>query len=180
MGRKPLHTPAEIIEQIKAIMADMGPDAFMHNGRVQLYSGPRRILAQALRLLEKDKNHARAFRQAGRRGSKMIDHTEVGQFAEKYDVNDKNENINLYAYYFEHYGYGSQKAIDSANEVMSFASEEFIKAAHGDVETAVCGADEANVFFKIELPNHQRHFDGHGTGVLRDQSLRSFPPDLSR
>ena len=82
----------------------------------------------------------------------MLDHTEAGKFTESYDVGPKNEGLNIYAYYFEHFGLGSQKAIDCANEVMAFVSLEFIKAAHGDVETAVCGADEANIFFRIELP----------------------------
>ena len=35
---------------------------------------------------------------------------------------------------------------------MAFASREFIRAVSGDVETAVCGADEKGIFFTVELP----------------------------
>ena len=72
MSPRPLYTPDQIIEQIKVVMASFDPDAFKHNGRIQLYSGPRDAIKDALNSLRKDRNRARAFRQAGRRKSIML------------------------------------------------------------------------------------------------------------
>lgn len=150
--KKPFYTPAEIIDQVKVVMASLAPDAFRHNGRVQLYSGPKKIISAALLLLKNDLNHARAFKQAARKTAQIIDKTAPCIFVNEYDVDPSGKEINIYDYYNEHYSKDPARAAAAANEVMAFVSEEFIKAAYGEVETAVCGADTNNIFYRVELP----------------------------
>jgi len=139
-----LPTANDIIALVKKLMASRGPEAFKTNGPVQLYSGPREIIRRAL--LSFAKNRKRAFAQAEYSLTTPIDNTEAGQFLGKLD------GIGIFKFFEKVYSVDTPEAFAHADAVMRFTSSEFIKAASGHVETAVCGDDLTKIFFEVELP----------------------------
>jgi hypothetical protein len=164
-----LPTADEILAVVKEMIVRDGADAFRTDGRVQLYSGPRRTIAQALPATRR--NGPRAAAQAVRSRSTAIEHTEVGRYLGSLD---KSRSIYRYfdKHYAKRYGLGSGEAFREADRVMREASREFIRAAFGHVATAVCGAAFDRIFFEVELP-----------AMVENRAIKSvngIPTDLVR
>ena len=161
--RKPYYSPDEIIAQVDLAIETLDWDAFRTDGRTQLYSGPHGIVANVFNTLYGVgnwlDNHARAFHQAAREVSKLIDQTKIGEFVECYDQVGAHEFLNIYQYY-SHWAKEDPAltkgdpdwAFKCADRVMRYTSCRFAEEISGDVFTAVCGAGTNKVFYEIELP----------------------------
>ncbi len=140
-------TPDEIIRLVLdkiAAMPDGLREAFAHDGRIQLYTGPNSEYANLLIGPSPDnyRNGDRAEKQAREWNAKLLDDTSIGKFL-------FIEN-NIYKHFWGIYN--KRELVDeAAKEVMTFVSALWIRAAHGDVKTAVCGADRERVFCETEV-----------------------------
>lgn len=147
---KGARTPQEIVDLVLEEIAAMPGglrDAFAHDGRVQLYSGPNIYYRSSLIGPDIDDTHSngkRAVKQAKEAGwdATLLDDTHIGQFL--FVTN------NLYAHFRSIFSTPAD-VNDAAKEVMTFVSALWIRAAHGDVKTAVCGADRERVFYETEV-----------------------------
>lgn len=141
--RKPRRpTSFDVINVIKDLIRTHGVDAFMVDGRVQLYSGPLDFITEALDVID---NHDRAVEHADGK-SALIDNSIVGQRLDDYD-----RGQHIYEYFRRIYS-DPEEAFKHADKVMRFASREFAKTCSGHIETHVCGAGIDKVFFEVELP----------------------------
>jgi hypothetical protein len=166
----PLPIAEDIIALVEVLIAKLGPDAFNIDGRVQLYSGPRAVIAAALHFLAR--NQDRAFDQAARNSAALIDTSEIGKHLGQYD------GVGIYEYFEQQYratyGVDSPEAFAEADKVMRFASRSFIQAAFGHVATAVCGADTNRIFFADELPELVKNKEIETVNSLPAQMVRDF------
>ncbi len=169
---KPFYTPDEIIDQIKRLMAELGPDAFKIDGKVILYSGPRHVIAVALGYLIS--NHKRVLEQVKSGKDGIIDITEIGSFLGEFDETASGEYLNIYEYYHHHFGPFDARTKEYPDKVMRFASEAFIEAISGDVLTAVCGAGLDKIFFQVELPGLIRNKNITSVNGLPIEAIREF------
>lgn len=150
-------TPDDIIRLVLDKIAAMPGglrEAFAHDGRIQLYTGPNKEYRHLLigpdfeiplGKPSKSSNGKRAAKQAKEKDWKatFLDDTAIGQFL--FVEND------LYKHLLTLYK-GDRLTTDIAGQkVMSFVSALFIRAAFGEVKTAVCGADRSRVFFGAEM-----------------------------
>ncbi len=90
-----LPTADDVLAVVKELIVELGADAFRTEGRVQLYSGPRRAIAAVLTGMRN--NHTRAKTQAWRSRLTMIDHTKIGQYLETFDLSGS-----VYDYFERH------------------------------------------------------------------------------
>lgn len=164
-----------VIEKIEAMPNGLR-DAFAHDGRIQLYTGPnkdyRPLLIgpdfEARFSLKKSRssNGKRAAKQAKEKGwnATLLDDTAIGQFL--FVEND------LYKHLLTLYK-GDKRVADRAGlKVMNFVSALFIRAAFGDVKTAVCGADRSRVFYGAEMDGmHDRKAYPSEAELLVDRLL---------
>jgi hypothetical protein len=165
-----LPTASDIIPAIQEWIDEVGIEqAFKIVGTILLYSGPKDEIVRACRRITSDRNHDKVKKlldnEPDDKNYTLLDKTDTGVKLEEYG----GKGISIFAHlknlYKEKYKgiYGEDfddehadaaEAIASvqANMVMSHVSEAFIDAAHGDVETCVCGADLEKVFYQTELP----------------------------
>ncbi len=149
-------TPEGIIELVLAEIKRLGglEKAFPHNGRIQLYSGPDYELWDPLPGESEPigptiTNEQRALKQAEEWDAVLINHSPIADFLFK--QND------LYGWFRKVHDHATSDERDDlidrdAKAVMSFVSALFIRAASGDVKTAVCGARRDRVFYRTEIP----------------------------
>ena len=155
---KGTETPDEIIEIVKGKIAAMPNglrEAFAHNERIQLYSGPcyayRHLLIGPDFQSDRDgakesksSNGQRATKQAKEKGwnATLLDDTAIGKFL--FQENNLYNHLNKL--------YHNRRLVDEAGQkIMNFVSALFIRTAHGDIKTAVCGADRTRVFYVTEM-----------------------------
>ena len=121
----------------------------VYPGRILAYSGPKIKLRELLK--HSIGNHERAKEQATdpHFPAVLIDDVHVGKF-----IFDDNAIYQLLDFKHSHLPKdikekAKQKDADYINSIFSAL---FIRAAHGHVDTAVCGADRERIFYMIELP----------------------------
>lgn len=152
-------TPNDIIRLVLDKIAAMPGglrEAFAHDGRIQLYTGPNRLYRplligpdfQAHGPMAKRSNSSngkRAAKQAKEKDWKatLLDDTAIGKFL--FEEND------LYGHLSGLYPTDPGEVDAAGQKIMSFVSALFIRAAFGEVKTAVCGADRTRVFFGAEM-----------------------------
>jgi hypothetical protein len=160
----------DVLAVVRELIARFGADAFRTDGRIRLYSGPRDLIAEALP--EMARNQVRARAQAARTRAALIEHTRIGRY-----LGTVGRPGNIYRYfderYAERFGPRSKQAFRQADRVMRETSREFIKAAFGNVATAVCGAAADRIFFEVELPAMVANdaieaINGLPAGLVRD------------
>lgn len=140
-------TPEDIIRLVLdriTAMPDGLREAFAHDGRIQLYTGPNNDYTKFLigPSPKKYRNSDRAGKQAQEWDATRLDDTNIGQFL--FVEND------IYEHFWALYN-NPALVNDAAKEVMTFVSALWIRAAHGDVKTAVCGADRERVLYETEI-----------------------------
>lgn len=134
----------DVIEIIQEIVAIEGIRVLESHGRVQLYSGPDRLVKKAIKAFN---NRYKAIEQAKEAKATLIDDTEIGKLMDKYHDDD-----HIYAYFENLYPAEPFFGNYQADKVMRYASKEFARVCHGKVETAVCGAGMDRIFYEVELP----------------------------
>jgi len=134
-----------IIARIDELVLQLGDDAFAHQGRAHLYSGPSRFVRKHIQGFQ-DTNHDRARRRADKAKAALIDDTLIGQYLINFD------GVGVYEYMEANpLVRPEQKAVE-ATKVWGHVSRLFILSLWGDVTTTVCGADREGVYYTTEIP----------------------------
>lgn len=140
------HTARYVNRLVDEMFVALGEDAFPHNGKAHLYSGPREEVYKQLLDYDFYSNYERALIWAKAHGAFTIDDSRIGQFL----INGFSGK-SVYDYFFEkHHGDGNLAWIE-AGPVWRHASRLYILSLWGAVTTTVCGASDKSVYSLAEL-----------------------------
>jgi len=109
---------AQFCKYLQRVIDKLGPDAFAHNGRVILYSGPSETV-KAILGPSTIPNWKRSEEQATREGAVRIDDTNIGKLLNA---------IGLKNYFRGAYGLDQILRKQAADIVWGYASRAFMKA----------------------------------------------------
>ncbi|MDX9689053.1 MAG: hypothetical protein EOM37_06625 [Proteobacteria bacterium] len=132
-------TPEAIIRLVAREITRLGVHAFDYNGRNVLYTGPDESYWNG-----GDKNKEIAERFVSEWCARWFEGSEIGKYV--------FEGFSVYTLFNGLYGKRTRKSNNAIGKVSKYASRRFIKAAFGEVATAVCGANKKRVFYDAELP----------------------------
>lgn len=132
-------TPEAIIRLVAREITRLGTHAFDYNGRTVLYTGPDGKYWKA-----GDKNKEIAERFVSEWCARWLEGSKIGKYV--------FEGFSIYELFERELGAGTDEARAAIGKVSKYASRRFIKAAFGEVATAVCGANKKRVFYDAELP----------------------------
>lgn len=138
-------TADDVIALIDAKIRALGADAFAHNGRAHLYSGPNRDV-HSRTLYNYFSNHERAKIRAKANNAILIDDTAIGQYLDEF------EGVGIYRYFADQLHLKPGFSFQEADRVMKHASRLFIEALWGNISTSVCGADRDRIYYGVEIP----------------------------
>jgi hypothetical protein len=152
-----LPTAADAIMAVQDMVRTIGVRAaFKVTGQVLLYSGPpSKIFSAYMAKYGKrpELNHKRALKMvATSKKYAVIDNTEAGKRLIEYE-----SGKTLYQYFESFYGdtkdgAGQLLFVKHATAVWAYASEFFMQAAKGNVETCIAGAGTNSVSYLYEIP----------------------------
>lgn len=134
--------PEAVIRLVAREITRLGKRAFDHNGRIVLYTGPYKDY-----IIGRTTNKEYAQGCVTQLRAKWFDKSRIGKFL--------FEGYTLYDHFYKVFDGDpdqEEKASEAIDRVTKYASRRFIKAAFGEVATAVCGANKKRVFYDAELP----------------------------
>jgi len=140
------HTARYINRLVDEMFVALGEDAFPHNGKAHLYSGPREEVSDLLLDYDFYSNYERALIWAKAHGAFTIDDSRIGQFLIK-----EFAGKGIYKHFIEKNRGNRGRAWIEAAPVWRHASRLFILSLWGAVTTTVCGASDRSVYSLAEL-----------------------------
>jgi|GEM_PF-1796352 len=140
------HTARYINRLVDEMFVALGEDAFPHNGKAHLYSGPRQEVIDQLLNYNHYSNYERALIWAKAHGAFTIDDSRIGQLLIK-----EFDGIGINKYFTRKYLGQKHLAWAESGQVWRHASRLFILSLWGAVTTTVCGASDKSVYSLAEL-----------------------------
>jgi len=140
------HTAQYINRLVDEIFIALGENAFPHNGRAHLYSGPRQEVYDLLLDYNEYSNQERALIWAKAHGAYTIDDSRIGQFLAK-----EFAGVGIKDYFAKKYKNNFGAAWPEGGKVWRHASRLYILSLWGAVTTTVCGASDKSVYSLAEL-----------------------------
>ena len=145
------HTARYINRLVDEMFVALGEDAFPHNGKAHLYSGPRKEVYNQLLDYDRYSNYERALIWAKAHGVFTIDDSPIGQFLIK-----EFAGKGVSDYFLKKHNNDGSAAWAEGEKVWRHTSRLYVLSLWGAVTTTVCGASDRSVYAIAEWPTAVR------------------------
>jgi hypothetical protein len=136
-----------IIARVDDLVLKLGDDAFAHDGRAHLYSGPSPEVSGKIAGYDAaNSNHERAKRRAAKAKAVLIDDTKIGRFLAGF------EGVGVYGYFNQQRHLTKREQDQASAKVWRHASRLFVLSLWGEITTTVCGARRSGAYYVAEIP----------------------------